>query len=223
MKQPIVVLGDTHFPFASRQAIIEAVKLIGELQPRMVIQIGDLYDLYAFTKFPKHPDFMPAREEMRLGRERAERMWRQIQSVSPKSKMVQMRGNHDARAAKRAMEDLPASFHLIEAAIQNAMTFYGVELTDKQEYMYDGICFMHGFRKHGEHAEYNQMNTVVGHSHRAGVSYHANRSGPFWELNAGWLGDIEAECFTYRAQKALHKTTLGVGVIDDCGPRFVAL
>lgn len=218
-----MVLGDTHFPFASKQGIINAVELVKELQPRMVIQIGDLYDLYAFSRFPKHPDFMSARDEMKQGREKAERMWKQIQAASPKSKCVQMRGNHDARAARRAIEDLPAAYHLIEDAIQNAMTFYGVELTDEQEYMYDGVCYMHGFRKHGEHAEYNQMNTVVGHSHRAGISYHANRKGPYWEMNAGWLGDVSAECFTYRAQKALHKTTRGVGVIDDNTPMFVAL
>jgi len=218
-----VVLGDTHFPFANNKSVSKAVKLIEELKPRLVLQIGDLYDLYSFSRYPKHPDFMSAREEMRLGRAHASSMWDRIIKASPRSRLVQMRGNHDARAAKRAIEDLPASFHIVEEAIAQAMTFYGVELCDEQEFIYDRICFMHGFRKHGEHAEYNNMSTVCGHSHRAGVTYHANRDGSFYELNVGWLGDITAECFTYRSQKALHKTTVGVGVIDNNGPRFVSL
>lgn len=217
-----VILGDTHFPFADDDAIDKAIDFIGEMEPDYVIQIGDLYDLYTVSKFQKNPNFITPEKEMDEGRKAAERMWSRIKSASPRSKRIQLFGNHDLRLVKYVQESASGALHLAKKYLKEMMTFPGVE-TVSDEVEIAGIMFQHGHRKHGEHAKYNQQSTVVGHLHKPGIVYLCNRNGPYWELNVGWLGDYRHEVFSYAAQKKMHGMLVGIGVIDELGPRFVAL
>lgn len=216
-----VILGDTHFPFQDNNAIDKAIALIKKMQPDYVVQVGDLYDLYSFSRYPKNPNFITPEQEMKEGRAGAELMWRRIRAASPRSKLVQLHGNHDYRMVKYVSESAAAATHVMKKYLKEVMTFPGVQ-TVSDEHEIDGIAFMHGFRKHGEHAKYNQQSTVVGHLHKPGIVYLSNRHGPYWELNVGWLGDYRHEVFSYAAQKRMHGMLVGVGVIDELGPRFVA-
>jgi hypothetical protein len=83
--------------------------------------------------------------------------------------------------------------------------------------------FMHGFRPMGQHAKWNQMKTVTGHTHKARIEYFQNRHGEYWEFNTGWLGDKSAYPFSYRWQKKIDDTQQGVGLIVDGQPRFISL
>lgn len=221
----VVVLGDTHFPFHSHDAVDRAIELIGELKPDMVIQVGDLYDLFSYSKYPRTPNLILPKDECALGRECAEILWRDIGKASPRSERVQLAGNHDDRLMKRIFEIAPNYEHVTRDYFRSLLTFPGVHTVhdSKEEFIYGGVCYMHGYKKFGEHAPYNQMSTVTGHLHRAGVLYFQNINGPFWELNAGWLGDKTSPVFTYRSQNKITGTTCGVGLVDALGPRFVAL
>lgn len=218
----IVGLGDIHAPFQDSNAIDAAIALIEEEKPDYVVQDGDLYDMYSFSRFAKNPNFVTPEHEMDEGRADMEDMWKRIRKAAPKAKLIQLKGNHDLRPIKYVKESAASSLHVMKKYLKDLMTFPGVELVE-DEHEIEGIIFQHGHRRHGEHARYNQQNTVVAHTHKPGVVYHVNKFGSYWELNLGWLGDAESEAFSYQAQRKLHGMTVGVGLIDERGPRFVAL
>jgi hypothetical protein len=99
------------------------------------------------------------------------------------------------------------------------MAFDGVTNVS-DEFVLDDIMFMHGMRRMGEHAKWNQMNTVTGHTHQGRIEYFMNRHGTYFEMNCGWLGDKESYPFAYRIQKKLDNTHQGIGLIENRQPRF---
>lgn len=223
MSGSVVALGDLHKPFHCKKSLEKALTFIQKEKPSVVVQMGDLYDQYAFSKYTRSLNIMTPEEEMTLGRAAAEEMWEEIRRLVPKADLFQIRGNHDDRAMKRLMDKTPEHEHLIRPAIEDLFKFSGVRtIQDSREELFiDGICYIHGHRKHGDHALWNQMSTVVGHTHLGGVVFYNNARGAFWELNCGYLGDKKSPVFGYKAQKKIDRTTNGLGWITEHGPMFV--
>lgn len=221
LKGPTLVLGDLHFPEANQKCLDWVYGLIQQHKPAHVVQIGDLYDFQNFSKYAKTLNYLTPAEELAKASECAGTMWRTITRLVPKADCHQLLGNHDNRAAKRLLEKAPELEGFFR--MDSLFRFKGVttHLDEREEVIIGDICFMHGFRKHGEHARYNQMSTVCGHTHRGGVVYYQNMRGTYWELNVGFLGDVESPVFRYRNQRKLHGWTNGCGFIDDLGPRFM--
>ena len=62
-KDIIVAIGDTHFPFSSKKVInwiIEKIIKPNAAQIKAVVQMGDLYDLFSYSKFPKRLMMTPS-------------------------------------------------------------------------------------------------------------------------------------------------------------------
>lgn len=214
----ILILGDTHFPFAHKNAMSWAVKLANELDPDVIVQIGDLLDQFSFSRYPRNHKLDPD-VELKAGRAAAIGMWK---SMPKRAKKFQLLGNHDDRMAKLALKAAPELVGLVGEKLEELYKFDGVKTVEDYEFEIDGIMFQHGHRaKLGDHAKYNQCSTVVGHSHVGGVVFLRNRNGVYWELNAGFLGDIGTQAFKYLAQKKVNTTQPGIGLIDDYGPRFI--
>ncbi len=223
MAKRILVLGDTHFPFAHKKAFEWVYRVTDKLRPDTVLQLGDLLDQFAFSRYPKVLKMDPE-EELARGRADAEKMWARFKGLD----CVQLLGNHCVRLVKKAVSSAPEFAHLAAKSTRELHSFSGVRtyFDDREEVVLDvsgqKVMFQHGHRsKLGDHCRFNLMNTVCGHSHRGGVVWEQNINGAFWELNAGFLGDISSYVFGYRAQKAIHKTTLGIGWLDEYGPRFM--
>ncbi len=216
-----MIFGDCHYPEANQKALKWAYGLVKKLQPDYVVQIGDLYDLANLSRFAKTLNYMTPQAEINLARKQAEEMWSQIQKAAPKAQCIQLLGNHDVRGMKRMLEKAPE----LEAYMdwKPLFTFPKVKtyFDEKEEVEIGGVIATHGFKKFGEHARYNQCSTFHGHSHHAGVQYFQNLEGIFWELDVGFLGDVDSEVFSYRNQRKLHGWTVGVGYIDEHGPRFM--
>lgn len=221
MKKLVVAIGDTHFPFANLNTIARIIKLLRDLKPDVVVQMGDLYDWYAASKYPRSQDVMKPGEEIERGRMRAEVMWRTVRDNAPKATCYQLMGNHDDRPLKRIRELTPALESLMMKSVGDLMAFPGVTTVGgREELIIDGVAYEHGALQVGQHALENQRPTVVGHSHVGGVWHR----GKLWELNAGWCGDIGAPCFNYvRTKIVAQKTTQGFGAVDEYGPRFIPL
>lgn len=217
-----VILGDTHHPFADADAIKKALGIIEKLQPKRVIQQGDLYDMLSFGRFPRNPNIITPADEIDLGRAHAEDMWKEVKKAAPKAERIQLKGNHDLRAVKLAMDKADALTSIVKKFVDDMMKFPGVTNAEDEEEI-DGVTYMHGFRKPGAHAVWNQQSTVVGHSHVPGCYSFRNRKGPYWELNVGWLGDPDSPVFDYRSQKKIDKMSHAIGIIDELGPRWVPL
>jgi len=204
------------------------VETVKRLKPDYVIQIGDLYDMYSWSKFPFKRDLYTPKDELARGREMAEEMWTRLRKAAGpwKCKFIQMKGNHDERPTKRLLEKAPEFMSLMDDPLHELFKFKGVstQREERDDFVLDGIVFMHGFRsKLGDHARHNGMSTVVGHSHRGGSIFLRLGAKTIWELNAGFCGDEHSVPMSYTRQTRTSTWTQGFAVVDEHGPRFIPL
>lgn len=221
MSKSILVVGDAHFPFANTGSLRRIAELATQLKPHIIVQIGDLLDLFSFSKFPRSLNVMTPKKELELGQKMAYQMWENLRRASPRSKYFQLLGNHDERPIKRLLEKTPELESLLN--IKAIYEFPHVETmhSERDELIIGDILFMHGFRKHGDHVKHNGMNTVCGHSHRGGVVYQRLGNKTLWELNAGYVALEDSVPLGYTKQRRISTWTQGVAVIDALGPRFI--
>lgn len=218
-----IAIGDTHFPFTIWKTVERIITAVEQLNPVHVVQLGDLYDMYSFAKFPRSHNVYTPVQELENGRRLAEGFWDRVKKAAPKAKLWQVKGNHDARPFKRIIELCPE----IEGnlTLDKLWKFDGVETLkdDRDDLIIDKVVYMHGFRSHGAHVIHNGMSTVCGHLHRGGVVYVRRGKESLWELNAGFCGNPHSTPLGYTPQRRLSTWTQGFGVIDEMGPRFVPL
>jgi predicted phosphodiesterase len=221
----IVAIPDTHFPFVDHNKLNNALKEVRKFKPDVVVQLGDLYDLFAFSKYPRDHSsirFTPEQECLE-GRELALEMWKQLRAENRGARLIQIAdANHDMRVVKRLEERFPEAAFIGKNWLQAQLTFPGVELL-RSHFIVDGIMFEHGNKKPGDHARFNQMSTITGHTHKARIEYFANRNGPFWEMNCGYLGDSASAVFSYKGHNKIDLTHTGIGLVENGQPRFYAL
>ncbi len=161
-------------------------------------------------------------QEIKAGTKGAEEMWAEIRAAAGRGvECFQLMGNHDSRLAKRIAEAMPE----FEGLPRGLWDFHGVTTMDSErdELIIENVLYMHGYRKFGDHVKYNLMSTVCGHSHTGGVIYHPIKGRTLFELNAGYLGNPQSAAMSYTRQSKISKWTLGLGVIDQYGPRFIPL
>ncbi len=224
----ILILGDIHFPYHNAKALKEAVYAVKQEKPTHVVQIGDLYDQYSFSRFTRKNLTLPE-QELSLARRQAVDMWAQVRENSKGVKAYQVLGNHDLRLIKRTEERMPEAQSLIKKAVLELYDFKGVKtIEDDRDILKIGdISFHHGYlSKLGDHMRYLRKSAVVGHSHTGGVVFEQRDGETLFELNAGYLADETAEPLMYRPTKS-SKWTLGFGLITFRGktacPRFISL
>lgn len=218
-KHKILVIGDTHFPFHDKKAYKRLLQEIKRERPTHVIQIGDLLDQYIFSKFSRSLE-VTAEDDIKVGLESAEKMWRDVKKIVPKAKCFQLLGNHDVRLAKRISEKLPELESLI--SITDLYKFKGVTLIPSaRDYLeIDGIVFIHGYlSKSIDHAKYYNKPVVHGHRHRPIVEYD---SPTLWSMDVGFLADRNSLPLSY-TQTKLSKWTLCCGVITNGVPKLLPL
>jgi predicted MPP superfamily phosphohydrolase len=224
-KQPkILVIGDTHFP-AADQRVLEAIyKEAQEMKPDYIVQLGDLYDFFCFSKFARSLNWMTPEEEINLGREQAEEFWKRLQKAAPKAQCYQLLGNHDQRLLKRVLDKVP-ELESIMSAQKELFNFSKVtSMKDAtSELILGDILFIHGYKSGlGAHMRRNGKKTVVGHSHLGGVVNEKFLGSVLWEANAGYTGDPSQPVFKYGSQDT-DKWTRGYLTIDEKGPKFICL
>lgn len=225
----IIVVGDLHLPFHNRLAVKQLMKAIEREKPSVVIQIGDLYDLYNFSRFSKK-NMLTSKKELRRARIEGQRFWADVKVRSPKAQCYQLLGNHDIRISKRVADKVPELVEFVEDALKPLFTFKGVKtIYDvREELKIHGITFIHGYLSGlGDHMRYYQSPVVCGHSHLGGVVFRKSNGRIIWELNAGYLADEKSEPLMYRPHNT-SKWTLGYGLItiESCRPpkpQFVPL
>lgn len=220
----ILVIGDVHFPYCDKNALSMIYALIEKEKPDVVVQIGDLYDMLAYSRFPRSLNLMTPRVEINLAREESTEMWSKIRNLVPTANLFQVLGNHCVRPLKQVIDKWPEGEDLVSEAFKQLYTFEGVTtIYDSREELFIGdIAFIHGYRsKLGDHMNNMRCNVVTGHSHRGGTFFKPYNNGAImWELNAGYIADPFSAALSYRAQK-LHDWTVGCGLIDELGPRFI--
>lgn len=225
----ILCIGDIHFPYVDQNALSMVYAIAEKEQPDVVVQVGDLFDCYAQSKFPKSLNIFTPEAEWELAKKMAVDFWTKIRDVCKKAECFQILGNHDIRASLRIEEAAPSVAHLIKEPLKAAFTFDGVTtIHDPTEELFiENIMFIHGHYTSGisKHMEYSRMNVVHGHTHKASIVYKPfwdqnKNQTMLWEMDVGYLGDPWSKALSYRAQK-IHNWTVGVGIVDSYGPRWI--
>lgn len=225
VNEPILIIGDAHFPFVHKPTLEKIITFAQTHQPKHIVQIGDLYDLYSHSKFPRSLNIYTPDQELDLGRGEAEAMWKRLLDACPDAKCYQIMGNHDVRPMKRVIEAAPALESIIRRGLKPYFEFTGVQTIDdyREILSIQGIGFHHGYLSQlGGHRDFNQRNMVVGHTHKGGTVFRALADRTIWELNVGFIGDETSKVMGYTPTKTTG-WTLGNGWIDQYGPRFIPL
>jgi len=219
----ILAFSDPHFPWASEDAIGAVYRGIRKYSPKIIVNLGDLYDFFSFNRFVKSQNVILPRDEIAQGRAAAEKMWKNINALAPKARKYQLRGNHDERPLHRLLQKAPELESLCN--FDALFNFPGVETMreERDELIIDDIVFIHGYiLEIGGHCRDMLRNVCRGHTHIGYVYMRNHFDRIIWELNVGYCADRDAEPLLYTAQKNFTRWTTGYGVIDDNGPRFIA-
>jgi predicted phosphodiesterase len=215
----ILVIPDTHAPFAHADALDFLRDQRRQLRPDAVVHIGDLGDQLGWCRHGRAPDAPGQADE-----DRATLAWvGRLTRLFPRVRVCV--GNHDlrlTRAAQRA--GIPSRLHSSLAAIYS--TPRGWRWADR--WVIDGVCYQHGDGYSGadcamKAAKNNRCNTAIGHVHSAaGVRYHANGVDVIWGMSVGCLIDSDAFGLAYAARSAA-KPVLGCGMVIDGIPSFIPM
>lgn len=218
----ILVIGDLHFPFHHKRAYGKLLRRLKTKKFDYIIQIGDLYDQYAFSKYPKSHLTTP-QEELKKARSCAEKMWALIGKYQKHAKKYQILGNHDIRILKRVQESLPEVQEMVSTFFKDLYKFKGVKtiIDPREPLIIKDIMFIHGYKsKNGDHTRFMHMNVVHGHRHRGEISFVPIKGKTLWELDCGYLADFRHIALSYSESK-ITNWTLGHAEIENGVPRFV--
>lgn len=208
----ILVLGDVHFPWPNRAALKDLRRIIKQLGPHTILQVGDLLDLYGLSRFSKNAGHgLTLKQEALLGRDF-------VCEMSDSCKLyVQCEGNHELRLAKR-LQDEPdlASTHpsmreLLGVPESSWVPYHTHRFIGK-------VAFTHDVGFSGVQATRQTLNAMqssvcFGHTHRADIQLGGDIQGErYAAMNVGWLGAPEACDYLPEARK--KDWTTAVGLID---------
>lgn len=224
-KPRILIAGDAHFPFADAAKVKQFVALVKELKPTHVLQIGDLFDAYTFSRFARSVNFITPQAELEEGRAQAVAFWKGVRKNAPSAACFQMRGNHSHRLMKMILDRAPEYEPLIAGPLEDLTKFDGVVdmKSARSEIAINDIVFIHGWScRPGFHRDYFGQSVVHGHTHHAGVSYKAQKGAPLFELDCGHMADTAQLPLQYGETKTSNWVA-GAGFIDALGPRVILL
>lgn len=219
--ETILAVGDTHFPFVCENSLSVVYQFAQSYQPKHIIQVGDLYDMFAQSKFPRSLNVYNPSDEIELAFKMASNFWATMQKIVPDAKKYQILGNHDIRPIKRILESYPEGeiFFSIEKyfKFENVTTI----MDPRHELIIGDVAIIHGYStKPGFHRDHMMKNVICGHSHLGGVYFRNIGDRVIFEANAGYIGNPESKAFGYTPQKHT-RWTKGFVYCDHYGPRFI--
>ncbi len=219
MSETVLVIPDTHYPFAHRDHLDFLCAVRDRYQPTKVVHAGDELDNHAISEHDHDPDGYSPGQEFRYGLRELKKLYAEFPEVSA------CVSNHGARPYRRAYKyGIPRRFlkeykELLEAPA-------GWNWGDKWEI--DGVLYEHGEGVSGKFghlkaAEQNMQSTVIGHIHsHAGIAYAANPRYLIFGFNVGWLGDKDTYAMAY-GKNFRSKPILGCGIVDAGIPLYIPM
>jgi predicted phosphodiesterase len=189
-----VLYGDTHEPFADPSCLSVVWQIISDVQPDIVIHMGDLVDCYTISRFDKDPvRLLSLQDEIDAARAHLLK----LREIVPTSRIVLLEGNHEDRLRRAiyAMQGAPRALAALKV-VQTALAWpvlldlasIGVEFVPLHEQSSTPILpkFLttHGTRVHTrsgytarhEHDKYG-ISGASGHTHRKATHYHRDHNG----------------------------------------------
>lgn len=213
VQKPVGIVGDLHTPFDHPNYLPFVKDTFKLFNVGRKVFIGDLFDQYAYSKFPKKPLALNPKQEKDMAKSRIKKYC----EAFPKADVVL--GNHDTRYIGRAEE-----FGIDPELIKEFKDIYGLpkgwNVYDEYEncLIIDDVLYIHGSAYNGQNgakqaALNEQMSVVMGHGHAfAGVFPIANKRRLMFGMNVGCGIDIGAYAFAYN-KKDKFRPLLGCGIV----------
>jgi len=223
-----LAIPDMHLPFWNARSIGKIYELVERLKPEVVIQLGDVFDFYSFTRFPRSHLLIRPDEELAMARGMAEEFWKTIRKATPKSRLIALTGNHDIRPHRRVLESTAPELEIF-LDYKKWFEFDGVEtIHDPREPFFLGdVAFHHGYKSgRGKHRKDLGKHVIHGHTHEIYlVQDHIQTeqwSKTLWEMGCGYVGDPTAKVFNF-TPTAFRKWRQGCGYLHRFGPVAIDL
>lgn len=226
----VLCIPDTHLPYLNKAAFTIVIdRIIPKFKPHIIIQMGDLYDLTSWSRFPKSQ--LNPKDELLEARACAEEMWRIMRKRAPRAKCFQLVGNHDAstRVRKLMLSKAPELEPFI--SINHLYQFPHVETINdpKEELIIDNWLYTHGHRNKVElHLQDIQFmhNIMMGHLH-IGQDHFVRVGALKGKIRAASCCGLMANPFhpslVYRPLVKYFKWTTGVSQVEDGWPKFIPI
>lgn len=203
----IVAKGDIQIPFHDTRAVRVLRRVIEDVQPDIIVDIGDWLDLPDLsTKFATKPDH---KNQIALACQIAKEQFDKEMEVSPNSRYIWIEGNHEKRL--RSFVEQRAEALSVYTKGEGLLTLPSmVGIKERVEYIYPyGAVWKfkygggHSFIfKHGEATtKYSAMreletaheNGMSGHTHRMNFSMTTTYEGPHGWWSLGCLCNIRGK------------------------------
>lgn len=202
----VAFVSDTHGQFVDERALDVACQIISDLQPDMLVHLGDLGDFYSISSHEKNPE---RRQSLQHDVEEAARILGILdQTVSQDTPKILVEGNHEDRLKRYIWHTAPA---LAELPHLNIPSLIGSEDLGWEYVKQDKEIFQDFLVKHGNYVSGRSgytarkemdrawMSGISGHTHRLGIHHYTARRhsingtrGAVWIEN-GCLCDQDAE------------------------------
>jgi len=202
----VAFVGDTHGQFVDEKAFGVACEIISDVNPDILVHLGDLGDFYSVSRFDKNPNRkMVLQEDLK----HAGRLLGMLnQTVSEDTRKVLVEGNHENRLDRYITHNAPALAGLPHLKMERLLDLdnLGWEYVTHDLELVDNFLIKHGNSVRSKAAytakaemEAAWMSGVSGHTHRAAVysytprkSFLSKKRSPIWIEN-GCLCQMEAE------------------------------
>jgi predicted phosphodiesterase len=218
------VISDMHIPFHDPEVWAAKLAIIKRLRPDVVVIIGDLFDFYAASSFPKNP----------------QRKFRVIDEVNEGLPLLDqleelrvpnvfyLEGNHEERLGRAVVSMAPQLHGMVKTLPEIARVaergWHWVPY--KRSISIGKMRFSHDFTRCGVNAARQSLLDVgksitFGHTHRLGVAYQGTiEDGSHVALNVGHGSDLKQVDYMHR-DRALRDWQHGCGIIDEDERGFV--
>lgn len=216
----VFCIPDLHFPFVNKKALKKVLKLIKKENPTHIVQLGDIYDLYSFSRFDRSLNVMTPQQEVTKAVKMAKEFWKAVRKAAPKAKCYQLKGNHCVRFQRKLLAHAPEFESLVD--FDQLFQFPGVTTlkSDRDHLTIDGVVYTHGFLSKSEkHIAHYNSRVAHGHLHRASI---VTKGPKLWAMDCGHLADESQLPLQYGASKVTG-WCMAVGIVENKQPRLIFL
>jgi predicted MPP superfamily phosphohydrolase len=215
----IVTIGDLHQPWTCPDSLSLIYALIEKIKPEYIVTLGDEYDFFAQSSFPKHIQISPE-EEVSTAQKNLIQMFETLHKIAPKAKKYAIKGNHSIRPIKRLIQSAPELLPFFDLDQYFKFPHCETILDPREPLIISGIAFHHGFMGHGQHMRKFGMPTVTGHLHKGQVTVDKIHGKWLFEMDSGYVGRPETVAFNYTPVRE-GRWSRGMGLITEFGPQFI--
>lgn len=212
-QRPIRALlyGDSQFPFQDDGALSIVQQISRDLQPDVIVHMGDIVDCYSISDYDRDPHrSFTLQDEINMARVHLG----QMRVTNPRAQFHLYEGNHEDRFRRLLWRLKGTATELLSLnVIQRELTWprlLGLDQLGVAFYPYNGrqagtpvlpkFSIVHGnlVRKFSAYSARGQMEKygrsgASGHTHRLGVHYHQNHSGNYCWFETGCTCKTDAE------------------------------